>query len=242
LERRSALGFDHLRLELVPLADGTDEGLEPRDDPVLQHVQHCAVGSRRDQHRADSASADDQRKRAPALVAVDPGELDRHRRQVEGGCDSLPDRPERFFDGPSAEQDPTHLRQEVGLAAAALGLLGPRAAGVGKGAHDHGRDEEHGQRDPVFLLRDAEPARGRDVEEVPRHGAGDGGGKRQPETPVARHEQDREQVEHARRNDRHDLLERIDQRRDERERSNGHDDAGGDGALSNGTHGLNGDR
>jgi hypothetical protein len=176
----------------------------------------------------------DQRERAPALVAVDPSELDRHRRQVERRGDPLPHRPERFLDRPRAEQDPAHLGQEVGLAAAALGLLGPRAARVGQRAHDHRRDKEDGQRQPVLLLRDREPARGRDVEEVPGKGADDGGGKREPEAPVARHQQYGEQVEHARRDDRHGLLQRVDQRRDQRGGSDGDRDAGGEGALSAG--------
>src|SRR5215211_7550781 len=80
------------------------------------------------------------------------------------------------------------------------------------------------------------------MEEVPGQGADDGGGKRQPEAPVARHEQDGEQVEHARGDDRHGLLERIDQGRDERDGARSDEDAGAEGALPAGTHGLNGDR
>ena len=98
-----------------------------------------------------------------------------------------------------AEQHPRHLGGEVGLAAAALGLLRARAGGAGERRGDRRDDEEHDQRDPVLLVGDREPAGRRDVEEVEGERAEDRGADPQAEAPVARGEQHRQQVERPRR-------------------------------------------
>ncbi len=54
-----------------------DERLERGDHAVLDRLEHGGLGVARDHHRADASAVDEQRQRAPALVGVRPGQLDR---------------------------------------------------------------------------------------------------------------------------------------------------------------------
>ena len=100
---------------------------------------------------------------------VDPARARRRPRQLERGGDPLAAARSDVLELGAAEQQPRHLGGQVGLARAALGLLGAARAASASVLVDHGRDhEEDGQRDPVLAVGDREAAGRRDVEEVER--------------------------------------------------------------------------
>ena len=124
-----------------------------------------------------------------------------------------------------AEQQPRQLGGEIRLAPPPLGLARPRRGEVGERRHDDGRDQEHGERDPVLGLGDREAPGRRDVEEVEAQGRGDARAKAEPEAEEARDQQHGRQVEDAERDRRRDLLEREEDRGGERDRARRHQDA-----------------
>ena len=166
------LRLDHLRLELLAPAHGGHERLEARNHAVLERVEHLALGGRGHEHGPDAAARHDQRKRAPALVAVRPARARSTPRAGRRRGDALAGRPERVLHA--------LLRRAAGAPARRTGP--PRGCGA--------RPPPPGTRaapasvlvttaatrntasaEPVLALGDREAAGGRYVEEVERQGA-----------------------------------------------------------------------
>ena len=133
------LRLDHLRLELVAPACRDHERLERGDDAVLEGVEHHRVGVSRHQHRADPA----RRRRSAAARAgarrCRPRRARPTRRQAVRLRDPLADRPQRLLDAAAAEQQPCHLRGQVGLAAPRSASSARAARRAGERARDQPR-------------------------------------------------------------------------------------------------------
>ena len=124
---------------------------------------------------------------------------------------------QRLLQPPAAQQQPRHLGRQVGLLAALVGLQRALAGDLGQRARADGGEEEDASADPVLPRRDREAPGGRDVEEVERERADDGGRQRQPRAPDRRHDQHDEQVDDAERQHGRDVVERVDQQRGQRD-------------------------
>ena len=238
-DRRSAAGLDDLAEQLVALQRRGKQGLERRDDAVPNSDERALCKPGRHDQRPDLALPIAQRERDVAVVGLDGLELDRRRGQPEGFGYAMGDRRERVVAAVAAQQQPRHLRGEVGFLAPVPGLRrlppGPRCERA-----DHDRcDEEHRQRDPVLAIADREAPGRREVKEVVGHRARECRGDPEPGAPECRHEQHCDEVDDAQRLDRRDALQRIDERGRERNGQRGNRDAkrcrrGPDAALPEG--------
>ena len=121
-------GLDHIGQEGVAFERGGEQRLERGDDALL-HAPEDGFGQVRGQHeRRDLLSALAQGKDEPALVGLHRRELDRRRRQVQRCRQALGGDRQRRPQVPPAQQRARHLRREVGLAPALLGLQRTTAA------------------------------------------------------------------------------------------------------------------
>ena len=82
-----------------------------------------------------------------------------------------------------AQQQPRHLRRQIGLAPALLRVASTRARHLRHRARERRRDEERDQRHPVARALDRELADGRQVKEVERRRAQHRRGNAQPRSP-----------------------------------------------------------
>ena len=167
------LRLDHLRLELLAPPHGGHERLQARNHAVLERVEHLAARCSRGTSTVPMRPpVDDQRQRAPALVAVRPSELDRHRGRSKVLAMRWLAVAERVLDA----------RRRPAARAPARRRDRPRAGGARPPPRGCARrparllvttaaTRKTTERHPVLALGDREPARRRDVEEVEREGA-----------------------------------------------------------------------
>jgi hypothetical protein len=184
----------------------------------------------RGQSGGDEQRADVERQRDAALVALHGAQLDRRRGQLECLREALRDGGQRVLEARPAQQQPRHLRGQVGLLAALLSLARAHARALGQRARHQRRDEEDDERDPVLALGDREAARRRDVEEVEGQRAGQRRGVAEPRAPDRRDEQHGDEVHDAERDDGGDVVQRVDERCRGRDGERRDDDADGGGA------------
>ena len=175
-------GLDHLALQRVAVQRRGQQRFERRRDAHLHAPQRRLRRARREHQRADLARALAQREDDAALAGLDRVQLDRRAAQAQRPREPRPDRRQRLLQpSAAAQQQPRHLRRQVRLPPALVGLELAPAGDLRQPARPRGREEEHDQRDPVLARGDREAPGGRDVEEVERERARDRG-RRAPAT------------------------------------------------------------
>ena len=165
-------GLHDLGLQRVAFQRGRQQRLQRRRDADLHAPQH-GLGRARGQHeRADLARALTQREDDAALGRVDRAQLDRRAAQPKRLRDPCTDGRERLLEPPAAaQQQARHLRRQVGLLPALVGLELALARDLREPARPRRREEEDREADPVLPRRDREAPGRRDVEEVERERA-----------------------------------------------------------------------
>ncbi len=153
-----------------------------------------SISAGSDQRSHAALPAGEKDGQPPQIVGC-LAQLQRCRGQLERRRDPLGRDGECRVDARPAEQDARELGHQVRLTAPGLGLLRTGASDLGERARDYGDSQEDTEGDPVLAIRDREPARRGDVEEVESECAEQCREQAQPETPISRDEEHRKEVD-----------------------------------------------
>ena len=215
--------LDHPAQQPLTLERRAQQRLERRHHALLQPAQAGLGGVGSHQQRPQPRGALAQRERDPALVTLDRLHLDRRRAQLQRMRQPCRGGGQGLGEVVSAQQEPRHLCGQIGLASAGLRIARPGARDLCDRAHQSRRYEEGDQGDPVARAPDLElPDRGQ-VEEVERRRAQHRREGAQPCSPDRGDDEHGQQVHDAERDDRGDLLERVDQQRAQRRGGHRHE-------------------
>jgi len=217
------LRLDHLCLQPVTVERGPQQRLERGRHARANPCPHRLAGAR---------SQDEERLAAAAQVKPDTARTDRFAGGIEHDHDVAQTKRspnqaarlrQRIGKRCAAEQGTRGVGGQVGLSAPSLGLRRSRTRKI-RDRRRHRRrrrDKKHSERDPMRRVGDHQTSGGCDVKEVEGRGARHARQQAERQSPVHGHQQNREEIDDARRHLRRDLAQRIDQQRRRRDRERG---------------------
>lgn len=150
-------GLDDPAQQRLALERRAQQGLQRRHNTLLQPAQAGLRGARAHQQCAQAVGPFAQREGDAALVRLDRIHLDRCGAQLECLRETRRGGRQDLSEIVTPQQQPRHLRSEVGLASALLRVTRARAGDLSDRAGKRGDHQERRQRNPVarVLQREA---------------------------------------------------------------------------------------